>query len=242
MIGDTYKSLIVDDELLAIKDLKAILKSFQQVEVVAEATNIAEAREALRLKAPDLIFLDIQLGKETGFDLIPFIPESTKIIFVTAYDEYAIRAFEVNARDYLLKPVMPGRLEKALTRLESVAHTKETGKKKLQPDDRVFLKLNDNYEFFKISRISFIRASDDYTEIHTIQGEKKLVLKSLKEWEERLPQNMFCRIHRSTIININRIDRIESWFNYTHRLYMKDYEEPLLMSRRYFALIKDKLG
>ena len=118
-MNKTYKTIIVDDEPLARKDLKAVLAEFDQIEIIAEADGVPAARELLKIHKPDLIFLDIQMPGQTGFVLLESISSHIKIIFVTAYDEYAIRAFEVNAQDYLLKPVDRDRLALTIERLES---------------------------------------------------------------------------------------------------------------------------
>ncbi len=114
--------------------------------------------------------------------------------------------------------------------------------KKLNPGDSIFIRLDDKYEFFNIDNILVLNAADDYSEIITLEGKKKLALKSLKEWEERLPDKLFCRIHRSTIINITKVNKIEPWFNYSQRVYMEDIEEPLVMSRGYFSKTKELFG
>ncbi|MBU2554595.1 MAG: LytTR family DNA-binding domain-containing protein [Bacteroidetes bacterium] len=243
MKDQKFNTLIVDDEELARSDLKSVIEPFRQINVVGEADNLTSAKAFLGKNNIDLVFLDIQLGRENGFDLIKFIPSETSIIFVTAFDEYAIRAFEVNAQDYLLKPVMTERLAKTLERLEEKnSTTAAVDEKRLKAGDSIFVRMNNNYEFFNIDQILYLSAFDDYSEVTTIVGHKKLVLKSLKEWENRLPEKLFCRIHRSTIINIAMVERIEPWFNYSYRVYLKTQDKPLIMSRRYFGVIKDKLG
>lgn len=238
-----YNVLIVDDEKLARKDLKAILNRFHQIKILGEADTLETAKTFLSKNKVNIVFLDIQLGKDSGFELLKHIPSDTRVIFVTAFDEYAIRAFEVNAQDYLLKPVLKERLETTLDNFErSNNGAKKNSENKLKQDDSIFLKMNNNYEFFKINEIAYISASDDYTEVNTLSGDKKLVLKSMKEWEERLPEKQYCRIHRSTIINIEIVEKIEPWFNYSYRVYLNNIEKPLVMSRRYFSLIKEKLG
>jgi two-component system LytT family response regulator len=178
---------------------------------------------------------------ETGFDLLEFINPNINIIFVTAFDEYAIRAFEVNALDYLLKPVDGERIKEAIDRIEyqqddNVFH------EELTYEDNLFLKLNNSYNFLRVNKILAIKAADDYSEIFTVDGKKQLVYKKMHEWENRLPIQHFCRIHRSTIVNIGRIDKIEPWYNQSHHVYIKGIDEPFTMSRRYFKSIKDKMN
>lgn len=236
-----YKAIIVDDESLARKDLRSIIDEFDEIECIGEAKNIATAKEAIKTLNPNLVFLDIKMPGETGFNLLEHIEEGTHVVFVTAYDEYAIRAFEVNALDYLLKPVTKERL--SLT-LEKIADTeiKKTGElKKLTYDDQIFLKLNSKYHFLQIRNILQISAEGDYSNLYTSNGGKFLAGKSMKEWEDRLPPNHFVRVHRSTIINTGEVDRIEPWYNNAHLVYLKGIEKPVVMSRRYFLKVKEDL-
>lgn len=236
-------AIIVEDEELAREDFKRLLQKFDNVELTDEATTLSDAIEKCNKNKPDVVFLDIQLANESGFDLIDHLDKDTKIIFVTAFDEYAIKAFEVSAYDYLLKPVTPERLQQSIEKVISIDTPESKTEKFLSIDDSIFLKLDTKYQFVKISKIKYILSANDYSEIK-IEGENKgkLTSKTLKEWEERLPHNIFCRIHRSAIINTEFIKSIEPWHNYSHRVYLNGEEKPLLMSRRYFSIIKNKLG
>ena len=233
------RALVVDDERLARKDLIALLGAHDQVTVIGEADDVPSAVEAIRALNPDLIFLDIQMPGDSGFDLLEKMDVEAQVIFVTAYDEFAIRAFEVNALDYLLKPVNPERLAKALEKLEE---KKPPPGRKLNIGDRLFLMVGRFFKFLPVRAIMVIQAAGDYTEVLTAEGGKGLTLKSMKEWETRLPQQHFVRIHRSTIINMDFIERVEPWFNYSFRVYIKGMKEPLVISRRYATRLKDKLG
>ena len=235
---DKIKALIVDDEPLARKDLISILSEFNQIQIIGEADSIDTAKEQIVIHTPDLIFLDIQMPGESGFDLLEFISSETEIIFVTAYDEYAFRAFEVNALDYLLKPVDGERIKQAIDRIYQSSQTKNKSNEKLEYADCLFLKLNNSYDFLRINKILTIAAADDYSEIYTNDGNKKLVFKKMQEWEDRLPEQHFCRIHRSTIINISEIKKIVPWYNQSYHVHINGLEEPLTMSRRYFKKIK----
>ena len=236
-----YRALIVDDENLARKDLISILEEFKHIEPVAEANSITGAKDAIEKLNPNLIFLDIKMPGESGFDLLEYISDNTYIVFVTAFDEYAIRAFEVNALDYLLKPVTKDRLELTLEKLEENEEKKQEELKDLDFDDQIFLKLNNKYHFLKINTIIQITSEGDYSKVQTKNGNISLTTKSMKEWESRLPINHFIRIHRSTIINTDAVDRIEPWYNNAHRVYLKGLQKPVIMSRRYFVKIKEKL-
>ena len=237
-----FNALIVDDERLARKDLISLLSSYDQVSVIGEADSVPSAIKAIQKLSPDVVFLDIQMPGESGFDLLEKTDVDAHIIFVTAYDEYAIRAFEVNALDYLLKPVNPDRLAKALEKLESQDRETRTRTQRLDYEDRLFLMLGQHFRFLKVNTILNISAAGDYSEVLSSDGTKGLTLKSMKEWETRLPMQHFIRIHRSSIINMEFIERIEEWFNYSFRIYLKGLEEPYVISRRYAARLKERLG
>jgi two-component system, LytTR family, response regulator len=233
------KAIIVDDERLARVNLRNLLKPHPEVEIAGEAGSCESALELINLYKPHLIFLDIQLGGETGFDLLEKLDTSIKIIFVTAFDEYAIRAFEVNAIDYLLKPVNPDRLKVSIDRVFNRESNQKIGTKNYEYSDSIYVRLN-NYasRFIKISSITFIEPVGNYSKIVTIEGKHCLVLKTLKQWQEELPDNNFVRIHRSSIVNIEHVDHIEKDSNTQHRAYMKNIPEPLEVSRRYVKKLK----
>jgi two-component system LytT family response regulator len=237
----TFKSIIVDDEELAREDLKALLNDFNEIEIIGESESVEETKELIEKLNPDLIFLDIQMPGRSGFDLLGEIECSARIIFVTAYDEYAIRAFEINAVDYLMKPVNKERLSQSIERLKAEQEIKKNIKMKLELKDNIFLTVNNHYQFVKIGSIVKIISAGNYSEIYTSTKIKGLVLKSLKEWEERLPPNYFIRIHRGAIINVEYIERLEEWFNYSYKVYLKGFEEPLVISRRYAAALKQRM-
>jgi two-component system, LytTR family, response regulator len=228
------KAIIVDDERLARLNLKKLLEPYSEIEIVGAAGSCESAIELINFYNPQLIFLDIQLGGETGFDLLEVIDNSIKIVFVTAFDEYAIRAFEVNAIDYLLKPVNPERLKVSIKRLLNREKRQKSEPKSYEYSDSIYVKLN-NYasRFIKISSISFIEPVGNYSKIVTLEGKHCLVLKTLKQWQEELPDNNFVRIHRSSIVNIEHVERIEKKSNAQHRAYLKNIAEPLEVSRRY---------
>ena len=237
-----HNVLVVDDERLARKDLIALLGAYDNIRVVGEADDVPSAAKAIEKLSPDVIFLDIQMPGESGFDLLDKADVEAQVIFVTAYDEYAIRAFEVNALDYLLKPVNTDRLTKALEKLELREQEIPAKVRKLDYDDRLFLMLGKHFKFLRVNTILNISAAGDYSEVLTSDGHGGLTLKSMKEWEARLPPQHFIRIHRSTIINMEFVDRVEEWFNFSFKVYLKGIEEPFLISRRYAVRLKDKLG
>ena len=238
------EALIVDDERLARRELRTLLAAHPEVSVVGEADSVAAALALLESERPDLVFLDIQLAGETGFDLLERVGAADfKTVFVTAFDAYAIRAFEVNALDYLLKPVNPARLKKAIDRLLlNEPAPPPTPLRPLDLDDRIYLELGGRSVFLKVGRVTHVTAAGDYSEVFTAEGQKFLVEKPLREWEARLPEKFFARIHRNCIVNLEYVERVESWFNRSHQLFLRGYAEPLTVSRRHAARLKEKFG
>ncbi|NQV15892.1 response regulator transcription factor [bacterium] len=237
-----YKAILVDDERLARNDLTLLLKNHSNIQIVGEAANGLEALDLIKELEPDLVFLDIQMPGINGFDVLEQIGSDVKVIFVTAFDEYALRAFEVNALDYLLKPVNPERLLQSIERLELLPEDTPTDLRELEYHDRLLLKLDTSLGFLKVSTIICITSAGDYSEVLCSNKKKVLVHKSMSEWETRLPEAFFNRIHRTTIVNMEFVDRLEEWFNNSFRVYLKGIEEPYVMSRRYVAKLKQKLS
>ncbi len=235
------KAVVVDDERLARRELRLLLEEHGGVTVVGEADSIESADGIIEKTAPDVVFLDIHLGSESGFDLLDRIENDCHVVFVTAHDAYAIRAFEVNALDYLLKPVNPERLAQAIERLAS-PQPKPTASRQLEYGDRIFLETDGHPRFVKLETIVCLVAADDHSELFTSDGKKTLVLKSLREWEERLPERYFPRIHRSTMINLEYVERIEAGFNRAYRVFLRGFPEPFAMSRRHASKLKQTFG
>ncbi len=237
-----YKALLVDDERLARNDLRLLLKEHPNIQIVGEAANGLEALELIKEVEPDLVFLDIQMPGVDGFNVLEHISSEINVIFVTAFDEYALRAFEVNALDYLLKPVNPERLQQSIERLDQIPEEHDADLRELEYHDRLLLKLDTSLGFLKISTIVCITSAGDYSEVLCTNQKKVLVHKSMSEWESRLPGTYFTRIHRTTIVNMEFVDRLEEWFNNSYRVYLKGIKEPYVMSRRYVAKLKHKLS
>jgi len=235
-----YKAIIVDDEKLARLDLRNVLSTFEEIEIVGEANNVSSAELLINKLHPNLVFLDIQLRGESGFDLLNRIDFELDFVFVTAFDKYAIRAFEVNAHDYLLKPVSPERIQNTLKKLAHDAEKETTDFRRLNYDDVIFLMLNNKYRFLRIDTILAITSEADYSYVYTIDKAHSITRKTMKEWEQRLPENHFCRIHRETIVNLDYVIKLENSFSNSYKVYLTGFEKPLLMSRRYAARIKEK--
>ncbi len=239
----TYSSIIVEDERLARLTLKKDLEKFPEISIIGEATSISTAKALINNIKPDLIFLDIQLTDGTGFDLLNQIEFDGEIIFVTAYDEYAIRAFEVNAIDYLLKPVSYQRLKNVIERLsKKLGSGSNVNFLKLNYDDRLLVTHKKSVNFVKISSITSILASREYSYLYTDEGKEYLTSKSISEWDNKLPDHNFCRIHRSTIINFDFIIKINHNITGTAEVFMQGLSDPLRISRNYFRKLKERYG
>ena len=214
----TITSIIIDDERLARAELRKLLLEFTDIEVLDEATNVDEGLEKIEQHNPDLIFLDIQMPGKTGFDLLSEIDKAPKIIFTTAYDEYAFKAFEVNALDYLLKPIEPKRLSDAITKIrEEIAKEKADAppvynRGLLSENDQVFVKDGERCWFVKLGEIRYFESLGNYAKVF-FGPNKPLILKSLNALEERLDDRVFFRANRKHIINLRWVEKIEPYFN-----------------------------
>lgn len=199
--------VIIDDEPPARDDLRRLLLKHSNVTIVGEAGRIAEAATLLARGDYDLAFLDVQLRGGTGFDLLPQVRPEARIIFVTGYERFALRAFEVNALDYLLKPVEPARLAASLARVTSTAPAAASPPAaSLTLDDSVFLKIDaGTARLVKLRDISVIFSSENYTELHLTDPARLIVRRTLKAWEEQLPSSEFMRVHRTAIVNLRSV-------------------------------------
>jgi two-component system, LytTR family, response regulator len=209
------KVILIDDERLARSELKRLLQEFPDIEIIGEAANADEAMEKIESLNPDLIFLDIQMPGKTGFDLLTQLEKAPHVIFVTAYDEYALKAFEVNALDYLMKPIEPKRLADALLKVkqkddEEMLSYNNRGI--LSETDQVFVKDGERCWFVKLSEVRLFESVGNYAKVF-FGTNKPLILKSLNALEERLDEKVFFRANRKHIINLRMIEKIEPYFN-----------------------------
>jgi len=241
-MAKVMRSVIVDDERLARNKLRSMLRVHPEIEIVGEADCVAQAIDVIQQSEPDVVFLDVQMPGASGFELLDMVETSFKVIFVTAFDEHAIRAFEVNALDYLLKPVNANRLARAIARLSTVTNPVMKGSKALEYDDYLLLSTGNHSTFLKVSSIKCIRAAGVYSEIWTADNKRTLVHKPLNDWAERLPAKCFSRIHRGAIVNVEFVERMVRLFNYSYEVYLRDIADPFVMSRRYAAKLKDQLN
>jgi two-component system LytT family response regulator len=240
------KAVLIDDERLARTELKKLLSDFPEIEVVGEAANAAEGIESIENLQPDLVFLDIQMPGKTGFDMLSELEKAPHVIFTTAYDEYALKAFEVNALDYLLKPVEPKRLADAIHKLH-IAEEKEAmspaigiNRSLLNEHDQVFVKDGERCWFVKLSDIRLFESVGNYAKVF-FAGNKPLILKSLNALEERLDEKVFFRANRKHIVNLRLIEKIEPYFNGGLLLELKGGEK-IEVSRRQTVKFKEMMS
>jgi two-component system, LytTR family, response regulator len=242
------KAIIIDDERLARNELKKLLMDYPEVEVVAEAANANEGLEKIETMNPDLIFLDIQMPGKTGFDMLAELDKSPHVIFTTAYDEYALKAFEVNALDYLLKPVEPKRLADAIQKIQ-IQEEKEAilsngtslfNREMLHEEDQVFVKDGERCWFVKLSEIRLFESVGNYAKVF-FGPNKPLILKSLNALEERLDEKTFFRANRKHIVNLRLIEKIEPYFNGGLLLELKGGEK-IEVSRRQTVKFKEMMS
>jgi len=240
------RAIIIDDERLARAELKKLLQDYPEVEVVDEAANADEGINKIDSLQPDLVFLDIQMPGKTGFDMLAQLERAPHVIFTTAYDEYALKAFEVNALDYLLKPIEPKRLADAMQKL----HVVETKEAHITPEnynqsiltevDQVFVKDGERCWFVKLSDIRLFESVGNYAKVF-FGGNKPLILKSLNALEERLDPKTFFRANRKHIVNLRMIEKIEPYFNGGLLLELKGGEK-IEVSRRQTVKFKEMMS
>jgi len=236
------RALLIDDEPAGRDALRALLAAHPAVSIAGEAGTLAEARALLAAGRYDLVFLDIQLRGGTGFDLVPCVRIGARVIFVTAYDRHALRAFEVNALDYLLKPVAPERLRTALARLAQPAAPAPESPMTLEDEDRVLLKLGAGSErFVRLGEIRCIASNENYTEVTVAAGERLLVRRTLQSWEDRLPPAQFVRVHRQTIVNVSHARGLARVTESVYHLALDGIPAPVHVSHRYLPALRERL-
>ncbi|MGM0579354.1 MAG: LytR/AlgR family response regulator transcription factor [Bacteroidota bacterium] len=237
------KVLIIDDERLARKELSNLLAEYKDIEILGEAANADEAEEMIDKLNPDLIFLDIQMPGRTGFELLESLEKTPKVIFTTAYDEYALKAFEFNALDYLLKPIEPKRLTESINKIRKEVEAQEEQNKKgnqLTVNDQVFVKDGDNCWFVKLKDVRLFESDGNYIKVY-FDKNKPMIHKSLNALDEKLDNKHFFRVSRKHIINLEWIDEIETWFNGGLMVKLKGGDK-VEVSRRQATKFKDLMS
>ena len=244
-------AIIIEDEQPARDLLKAYLQSHDEIELVAECENGFEGIKAITEYRPDLIFLDIQMPKLTGFEMLELLEEYPEIIFTTAYDEFALRAFEMNAVDYLMKPFSKTRfdqaLEKVFNRLKTKSHSnhaleklKEQVQESAGPQERFFVKTGNRIDVIPVDEIRHVEAQDDYVEFHTTKG-RFLKKETMTQLEKQLPPEQFLRVHRSHIIRLDQREKLEKYGKESYMVILKDGTK-VQVSKSRIKSLKEQLG
>lgn len=203
----TMKVLIIDDERSAREEVKRALAAYPLFEVVGEAQNAEEARVEIAHKKPELIFLDIRMPGESGFELLASLAEVPEVIFTTAFDQYAVKAFEINALDYLMKPIREERFALAIARLTEKRKSKDAKKETLNANRTIFIKDGERCHFVKLNEVHLIESMDNYARLYF--GDQRAFLKtSLNQLTEKLDEAVFFRISRTHVVNLNYIKEI----------------------------------
>ena len=235
------KAIVVDDSRLARNELKRLLKDLDSVNIIGEAANAMEAKEKIETDKPDLVFLDIQMPGKNGFELLEeleFIPE---VIFTTAYDEYALKAFEYNALDYLQKPVQLDRLVGAIDKVTERQQAKsETSEDRMTEQDQVFVKDGEKCWFVQLSNVRLFEVDGNYTKLF-FDEHKPMIPRTLNYLESRLDPKTFFRANRQQMINLKWVERIEPWFSGSIKIYMKGGHE-VDVSRRQTQRFKELMS
>ena len=239
------RALLIDDERLARAELRRLLRAHPEIEIVGEAANASQAEERIAALQPDLIFLDVQMPGRTGFELLADLTEPPRVIFTTAYDQYALKAFDFGALDYLLKPIEPARLAKALARLQSDAdEPAETGAASLGvlgENDQVFLKDGERCWLVRVGEIRLLESEGNYARVYF--GENRpLIPRSLQTLETRLDSQCFFRVSRQHIINLRFVRRVEPWFDGGLLLRLEKDDPEVKVARRRAQELRERLS
>ena len=232
---------LVDDELLALEELKVLLLPYEDLEIVGYSDRVEQAIKDCNELRPDLIFLDINMPGKDGFQFLEALEEVREVIFVTAYDQFAIKAFEVNALDYLLKPLNPKRLAEAIQRFRNRAQASDqSAGERLSPDKKIFIKDGEKCHFVPVSKIHLLESVGNYVRVF-YENQQPLLHKSLTYLEQKLPEDLFFRANRQYMFNLNYIDQIEPYFNSTLLIVMKSGHK-IDLSQRQSAKFREITG
>jgi len=237
----SIKVIIVEDSRLARNELKELIKKHPELDVIAEAENVDTAYELITQLQPQLIFLDINMPEKDGFALLEMLDDVPAVVFTTAFDEYAIKSFEYNALDYLLKPINQKRFSDAVEKVkEKITAQEAAAVQYLNENSQIFIKDGEKCWLVKISDIHLFEIVGNYTRVY-FKDCKPLIYKSLNQVEERLPHNLFFRANRQQIVNLQYIKSVDNWFNGKLKATLLSGEE-IEISRRQSALFKEMLS
>jgi two-component system LytT family response regulator len=234
------KALIIDDSRLARNELRRLLKDFDNIQIVGEAANADEAVEKIEETKPDILFLDIQMPGRDGFQLLEALDTVPEVIFTTAYDEYALKAFDFNALDYLVKPIKKERLATTISKVAEQYRKREDTDGNgdyLGLEDQVFVKEGESCWFVTLDKIRLFEVSGNYTTIYFNEA-KPMIPRTLNYLESRLDPKVFFRANRQQVVNLKWIERVEPWFSGSLKLYLKGGQE-VEVSRRQTIRFKE---
>jgi two-component system, LytTR family, response regulator len=241
------KAVLIDDEPLSREIMKNYLRNFSEIEIVEECNDGFEGVKAIQQHQPDLIFLDIQMPKINGFEMLELIQPAPAVIFITAFDEFALKAFEANAIDYLLKPVAEDRFQKAVQKFldksgqaPNTSELLETMAKAPSQSNRIVVKTGSKVKIIPVQEIQYLEAEDDFVKIVTAEG-SFLKNKTMSFYEQSLDSNLFVRVHRSFIVHIGQITKIEPYQKETHMAILRNGQQ-IPISKTGYPKLKLILG
>jgi two-component system, LytTR family, response regulator len=242
MMNKKYRVLVIEDDLMTQELIKEQLKNFEALEVVGSANTLLSAKDLIEEADPEIIFLDIDLNGASSFDLIPYIKATCKIVFITANANQAVKAFEVNATDYILKPISLERLNKTVAKITDQMNEGEedslSDNSKFKLDQMIMVNAEHKMVLIKVKDVNYISAYGNYTKVFLEDNKMYVTYGSIKNWMHRLPKEAFFQIHRSSIVNLLNVIKIDKWTNDTGRLYLKNVSEPFEISRNFFSELK----
>lgn len=248
MSNKVIKTVFIEDDSASVNLLTEFLKSFDFIDVIGIASTYKDAENLLQKNSEivDLVILDIDLQGANSLDLIKYLTPQTKILFTTSFTEFAVKAFEYNTIDYIVKPLSFDRLKKALGRIDLVEKQLEEIEDIHKQNSRfgisnmVLMNINNEMKFIKIKDINYIQAKGNYTNVCLEDGTQFVTYGLIKIWEDKLPMDDFFRVHRSTIVNLHNVIKIDKVTYDTGILYLRGITEPFEVSRNYFSIIKNK--
>ncbi|MFK7749038.1 MAG: LytR/AlgR family response regulator transcription factor [Kordia sp.] len=238
---ENITAIIVEDSRLARNELKELLKKHPRIALIAEAENVDEAFKLINSTQPQVLFLDINMPEKNGFELLEMLDNVPLTIFTTAYDEYAIKSFEYNAFDYLLKPINQVRFSKTIEKVIQTIEKEATEEKPFELHRQIFIKDGEDCWLIRISEIAVFEIVGNYTRVY-FEEHKPLIYKSLNQIEAKLPEETFFRANRQQIINLNHVDKVTPWFNGKLKINIKNSNQEIEVSRRQSYKFKDVLG
>jgi two-component system LytT family response regulator len=236
MVERTYDVIVVDDNPLSREQLIEILSTYGNLRICADVGDFNTARQLFKERHYDIAFLGVQLDEDhTSFELVKLIPPATNIIFITGYDQFAIRAFEVNAQDYIVKPIVPERIDMSIKRVmgNSMGRIEESEEveEAFETNDTIWLDAGDKQAMIPFSNLTVWSSQENYSDVYTVDRECYTVRRSLRKWEEMLPERFIIRVNRQLLVNAMHVKKITRTMG-KHKVYVEGFEEPFDLSRR----------